>query len=165
MEICRFALDNGDRCQAPARRNRPFCRHHDPEPYDPSPFGLSRTALPKRAPADYRDSWRRMHEWIAVADEPSLDAYMENVMIVLGEGGLTHRRAGGLFAAIQSRRRQLAAESLDRLRDVILAFAALGTPPPEAFDDTDLPHFQLVRGEFPVYKNAISPKIKCLPPG
>lgn len=101
--LCRSVLDNGTRCQAPARRGRLFCRHHDPASLAPPP-----PPQPKRAPARFTDPWRSLHDCIAVAlDDNELHGYLDAVMPAVAGGRISHRRAGALLAAIQNRRFQL----------------------------------------------------------
>lgn len=133
MPSCPFILDNGTPCQAPPREGRRFCRHHDPENFQPKP-------APKPKPARFTDPWRRMHQEIAAAPgDGDLCESLELTIAAVGEGRISHRRAGALLAAIDHRRRQLHQQHLDRLLEFAIALGSQAPEPPDPLDGSELP--------------------------
>lgn len=111
--LCRFVLDNGQRCSSPARRYFHFCRHHSPDALRrlgprtrpaPNPRQQERAQL-----ALY---WRRLHQHIASTSLEGLDDAVRNLFSALGERCISHASAGRLFEAVEDRRRVLQARSL-----------------------------------------------------
>lgn len=99
-----------------------------------------------------------MHPWIAEADAEALPDLVEEVMTALGECAISHRCAGGLFAAIQNRRNQLDRQARDagfgRLRDTIMQLGLMAAPPPAAGGLFKVPSFELNKPTGPQSENA-----------
>lgn len=118
---CAHFLDNGQPCQAPARRGDSFCRHHDPDVLQRRHPAASakrgrRAAQPSAesgelSPWTLRAYWRIHHRLIPACGPEDLDTVFAMILEALGERQIAPRSAGRLILAILDRRRQLADET------------------------------------------------------
>jgi hypothetical protein len=157
-EICRFLLDNGHRCQAPALHNSIHCRHHDPNHPRLQPDGTL-AAPPPLTRAKVSAHWRTFPASVADASAEALPDMIDDILNALADRAICHRSAGRIFAAIADRRVELEREAqqaqwrliTDRVAELARRGGAnLTTNPFEAL--RDLPPMQLIPARGPQTK-------------
>ena len=136
VPLCRYIFPNGVRCDCAARSGFQFCRHHTPDalqrrtvPLDPPPPPRPRPPAPVSArPFSSLSHWRAVRRFIERAPGSQLQLVVDQLMIGLERGLISHRSAGALLHEIQKRRRFLSVEAiLFRAREL----------DPASFDLTD----------------------------
>lgn len=134
---CSYALDNGQRCHAPALRGDLFCRHHTPEACarrrriaesaseTDTSTAQSRPDEPSAdpnatSPWDLRAYWRMHHRLIPTFQPEQLDDAFNMILSALSSRHIGPRSAGRLFLAILDRRRELLRQAQEAaIRDLL----------------------------------------------